>query len=451
MTSFSMDYDLPFHEEADSLEINPLAAEQRKYLFPCVRPYYREPLVVRRARGVWVYDERDRPFLDFFAGILTTALGHCHPEVVARVREQVGELGHTSTLYITEPQINVAKRLAELAPGRLQRSLFLNSGTAAIDAAVTVARLYTGRDEIIALRLGYSGNSLLATNLTAHAPWRPLASAVPGIKHALAPYPYRSPFGDDPEVNAERFAEDIENIIQTATNGRPAALLAETILGVGGFIVPPPGYFQRAAEIIRSYGGLFICDEVQAGFGRTGDRWFGIEHWEVEPDVMVLAKGIANGFPVGAVVARADVAAAWDKKMISTFGGNPVSMAAAETTLDVMVREQVPARAAVRGRQLRHGLEALQEQHPWIGEVRGMGLMQALELVVDPTSKTPDPERAQALLHAAKEEGLLLGLGGLNGHVIRIGPSLLIEEAEVEEGLARLARACRRMEAGAAL
>ncbi|MEZ4699296.1 MAG: aspartate aminotransferase family protein [Rhodothermales bacterium] len=440
MTSFSMDYDLPFREEEDTL-----AGEQRTYLFPCVRPYYNEPLVLKRAEGVWVYDEHDTPFLDLFAGILSTSLGHCHPEVVERVREQVGVLGHTSTLYVTEQQIQVAKRLADLAPGRLQRSLFLNSGTAAIDAAVMVARMYTGRDEIIALRLGYSGNSVLATNLTAHAPWRPLSSAVPGIKHALAPYPYRSPFGDDPELNAARFADDIENIIQTATNGRPAALLAETILGVGGFIVPPPGYFQRAAEIVRSYGGLFICDEVQTGFGRTGQHWFGIEHWDVEPDIMIMAKGIANGFPVGAVIARADVAAAWEKKMISTFGGNPVAMAAAETTLDVMVRENVPARAEARGRQLRAGLDALAERYPWIGEVRGMGLMQALELVVDRESKQPDPERAQALLHAAKSERLLIGLGGLNNHVIRIGPSLLITASEIDDALGRLARACERV------
>ncbi|MDZ4698136.1 MAG: aspartate aminotransferase family protein [Rhodothermales bacterium] len=441
MSSFSMDYDLPFREREDSL-----AAEQRNFLFPCVRPYYQDPLVIRRAEGVWVYDDQDRPYLDLFAGILTTSLGHAHPEIVARVREQVGVLSHASTLYITEPQIRVAQRLAELAPGRLQRSLFLNSGTAAIDAAVMLARMYTGRDEIIALRLGYSGNSLLATNLTAHAPWRPLSSTVPGIKHALAPYPYRSPFGDDPDVNAARFADDIENIIQTVTNGRPAALLAETILGVGGFIVPPPGYFQRAAEIVRSYGGLFICDEVQTGFGRTGDHWFGIEHWEVEPDIMVVAKGIANGFPVGAVIARPDVAAAWEKKMISTFGGNPVCMAAAEATLDVMVRENVPARAAIRGRQLRGGLDALQERYTWVGDVRGMGLMQGMELVTDRETKKPDPERAQALLHAAKAEGLLIGLGGLNGHVIRIGPSLLITEAEIDEGLARLGRACGRLD-----
>ncbi len=234
-------------------------------------------------------------------------------------------------------------------------------------------------------------------------------------------------------------------MIQTSTSGRPAAFFAETIQGSGGYIVPPPGYFQAAAEIIRGYGGLFISDEVQAGFGRTGDKWFGIEHWEVEPDIMVMAKGIANGFPVGATITRPQIAAAWTAKTISTYGGNPVAMAATDATLKVMMDEDVPARAARRGKQLRDALEDLQRQHAWIGEVRGMGLMQALELVEERRSKKPASTRALALMEASKEEGLLLGLGGLHAHVIRIGPSLLISEEELGEGLKRLRRACGRV------
>jgi len=228
--------------------------------------------------------------------------------------------------------------------------------------------------------------------------------------------------------------------------GRPAAFFAETIQGVGGYIVPPAGYFQRAAEIIRRYGGLFISDEVQTAFGRTGDRWFGIEHWDVEPDIIVMAKGIANGFPVGATIARPEIAAGWTAKTISTYGGNPVAMAAAEATLDVMRREDTPKRSAERGLQLREGLEALYEKYPWIGEVRGMGLMQAMELVEDRQSKAPAPKRAAALLEAAKAERLLLGLGGLSGHVVRMGPSMLVTESEVDDALARLGRACRRVD-----
>lgn len=420
----------------------------REYLFPCAPPYYADPLVLVEGQGTRVIDSEGDEFLDFFSGILTTALGHCHPEVVERVREQLGTLGHISTLYLGENQVEMAKRLAAIAPGKLSRSFFTNSGTEAVETAVMVACMYTGRSEVIALRHGYSGRSMLATNLTAHAAWRPLPSSIPGIKHVMAPYPYRCPFKSPCDESCiDKFGDDLEDVIQTTTSGKPAAFLAETIQGVGGYVVPPPGYFQRAAEIIHSYGGLFICDEVQAGFGRTGGKWFGIEHWDVEPDIMVMAKAIANGFPLGATITRDEIAEAWTAKTISTFGGNPVAMAAGIATNDVMVREDTPGRSAVRGEQFRRGLEALQQEHAWIGEVRGMGLMQALELVEDPQTKEPSTKKGKLLLEATKEEGLLLGVGGLHGNVIRMGPSMLISEDEIAEGLERLGRACARVAA----
>lgn len=420
----------------------------REYLFPCAPPYYADPLVLVEGQGARVIDSEGDEFLDFFSGILTTALGHCHPEVVERVREQLGTLGHISTLYLGENQVEMAKRLAAIAPGKLSRSFFTNSGTEAVETAVMVACMYTGRSEVIALRHGYSGRSMLATNLTAHASWRPLASSIPGIKHVMAPYPYRCPFKSPCDESCiDKFGDDLEDAIQTTTSGKPAAFMAETIQGVAGYVVPPPGYFQRAAEIIHSYGGLFICDEVQTGFGRTGGKWFGIEHWDVEPDIMVMAKAIANGFPLGATITRDEIAEAWTAKTISTFGGNPVAMAAGIATNDVMVREDTPRRSAVRGEQFRLGLEALQQEHAWIGEVRGMGLMQALELVEDPQTKEPSPKKGKLLLEATKEEGLLLGVGGLHGNVIRMGPSMLISEDEIVEGLERLGRACARVAA----
>jgi 4-aminobutyrate aminotransferase len=263
----------------------------------------------------------------------------------------------------------------------------------------------------------------------------------------MSPYRYRSPLGDlaDPAF-VDALADDLEDVIQTTTNGRPAAFIAETIQGVGGYIVPPPGYFQRMVEIVRSYGGLFICDEVQAGFGRTGGKWFGIEHWDVEPDIMVMAKGIANGFPVGATITRPEIAEVWTGKTISTFGGNAVCMAAADAALEVMVREDTPGRSEVRGQQLRLGLERLSQQHQWIGDVRGMGLMQALELVEDRKTKEPSAKKARALLEAAKDEHLLVGIGGLHNNAIRLGPSMLVTEDEVQEALDRLGRACRRVD-----
>ena len=422
-----------------------MASTQARYLFPWVRPYYGEPLALSEGEGVWVRDVDGDEYLDLFAGILTTSVGHCNAAVVEAAHAQMERLGHTSALYVTEGQIEAARSLAEITPGSLRTTCFTNSGTEAVESAVATARLYTGRHEIVALRLAYSGRSTLASHMTAQGAWRLPGGGVDGIVHARSPYLYRSPVGAGPEAT-DFFIDDLVEVIETTTGGKPAAFFAETIQGVAGVIVPPPDYFRRAAEVIRSYGGLFIIDEVQAGFGRTGDRWFGIEHWGVEPDIMVMAKGIANGFPVGATVTRPEIAEAWQGPSISTYGGNSISMAAMRATLGVMKSESVPARAAERGAQLRAGLEDLKSAYDWIGEVRGMGLMQGVEMVEDRAGRAPDGERAGALLEAAREERLLIGRGGLNGHVIRIGPSLLIAEDEMAEGIRRLAAACRRID-----
>ncbi len=422
-----------------------LIARQREVLFPSVGTYYRDPLVLVRGHGSWVEDADGREYLDFFGGVLTTSLGHCHPDVVAAVQQQVATLGHTSTLYVTAPQVEAAERLARVTPGggKLRRSYFSNSGSEAVETAVMLARVHTGRTEIVTLRHSYAGRTLLGTELTAQGSWRPLGGLAAGVRFAAAPYPYRSPFAGSAAAAAEAFAADLEEAIATTTTGKPAAFLAEPIQGVGGIIVPPPGYFQKAAEVIHRHGGLFIADEVQSGMARTG-RWFAIEHWDVVPDILTVGKGIAAGFPVGATVTTDEIAASAPKQF-STYGGNAVCMAATRTTIDVMEREQAPARAAARGGQLRTGLEALAREFPWIGEVRGLGLMQALELVKDPRTKEPAPERVVALMEAARAEGLLIGGAGLRGNVVRMGPSLLISEEEVAEGVARLGRACARV------
>ncbi len=422
-----------------------LRAAQREVLFPCITTLYEQPLVMAEASGVWIKDIEGKEYLDFFAGILTTSLGHCNPEVVAHVHDQMTRLGHTSTLYINENQIRAAQQLGKISPGRLSQCYFTNSGSEAVETAIMLAQQYTGRSEVIALRHSYSGRTALAATLSAQAAWRPAAGGISNIRHAAVPYTYRAPEGVSEEQLAEFFARDLEEVIKTTTTGKPAAFFAETIQGVGGVVVPPAGYFQRAAEIIRSVGGLFVADEVQPGFGRSGDRWFAIEHWGVEPDIMVMAKGIANGFPVGATITRPEIAAAWKSKTISTFGGNAVSMAAADITMEIMQRENVPARSTERGRQLRAGLTELYHRYDWIGEVRGMGLMQGMELVQDRKSKLPAPDRVKALLEAAKTEGLLIGVGGLYGQTIRFGPSMLITEEEVAEALRRLDRACARV------
>lgn len=416
-------------------------ARHKEFLFPCVANYYEEPIVLTRGDGCCVADADGREYLDFFGGILTVGLGHCHPEVTAAVEEQMSQLGHTSTLYPTQPMVDVAEQLAKITPGKLKKSFFTTSGTEADETAILLAKIFTGRDEIIALRHGYSGRSLNALSMTGHAPWRLISTQVAGIKHAMSPYCYRCPLGLSPDSCGVRCAKDIEELIQTSTSGRPAAFIAEPIQGVGGFIVPPPEYFEIAVGIVRKYGGVFICDEVQTGFGRTGDHWCGIEHWGVEPDIMTFAKGIANGAPVGATIATPEVADAFTGLSLSTFGGNPVSMAQTRATLGVMERENVPQRCADRGRQLREHLEAFKEEFAFIGDVRGMGLMQALELVEDRATKEPSKAKANQFLEAAKRHGLLIGKGGLYGNVIRIAPSMLVTEGEIDDGAARMRRA----------
>ena len=426
---------------AEKVKASDVRAKHKEFLFPCVANYYDEPVVLTKGKGTFAWDADGREYLDFFGGILTLGLGHCHEEVVSRVQDQIATLGHTSNLYPTASLVNVAEKLAEMTPGKLKKSLLTTSGTEANETAILVAKLFTGQQEIIALRHGYSGRSITAQSLTGHAPWRLLPTQMPGVKHALSPYCYRCPLGLTYPSCEVKCAQDIEELIRTTTNGKPAAMIAEPIAGVGGFITPPKEYFQIAVGIVRKYGGLFICDEVQTGWGRTGDHWFGIEHWGVEPDVMTMAKSIASGFAVGATIAREEVANAFTGLTISTFGGSPITMSATEATIDVMVRENVPKRSAERGKQLREKLLEFKDKYPIIGDVRGMGLMQGIEIVEDRKTKAPGPKLATKLLENAKKQGLLIGKGGLYGNVIRMAPSMLISRTEMDDAMQRLDRA----------
>ena len=343
--------------------------------------------------------------------------------------------------------VSLAERIGDMTPiandakGRPSKVFFTNSGTEADETAVLTARLFTGHTEVIALRHGYSGRSALAMTLTAQAPWRHWGEGLPGVKHTVNAYCYRCPFGLTYPSCEVKCAQDMEAMIQTTTNGKIAALIAEPIQGVGGFITPPKEFFPIVVDTVRRYGGVFICDEVQTGFGRTGTHWNGIEHWGVTPEIMTFAKGIANGMPMGATVARADVADAFSGLTISTFGGNPVSDAARHATLDEMERIDAPARAARLGARFRKGLEALQGKYDAIGDVRGMGLMQGVELVKDRKTKEPNAELTVRLFEATRERGLLIGKGGLLNNVLRLSPPLVVEESEVDEALGILDQA----------
>lgn len=409
----------------------------RRHLFPAVAHYYKEPIVVAQGKGSRVWDQDGRDYLDFFGGILTVSVGHANPEVNAAIIAQVNRLSHISTLYPTLPMAELAEKLASIAPGKLEKCFFTASGTEADETAVMMAQNYTGQQEIVALRHGYSGRSLLAQSLTAHASWRAMPTQVASVKHALSPYCFRCPLKKTYPSCGVACAQDVKELIQTTTIGKVAGMLAEPILGVGGFITPPPEYYKIVADIIREHGGVFISDEVQTGFGRTGKMW-GIEHYDVEPDMISTAKGIANGMPLGALIATAPIADSLTKNTISTFGGNPVSCAAANATIDIIERDKLTENSAAMGAILREGLERLQRKYPaLVGDVRGMGLMQAIELVVDETvqNRTPNLEATLRFFEETKKRGLLIGKGGLYGNSIRIAPPLNIEEGEVVEAL----------------
>jgi 4-aminobutyrate aminotransferase-like enzyme len=417
--------------------------KHREFLFPVVANYYDEPLVVDYAKGCHVYDIEGKEYLDFYGGIVTISVGHCNEKVTAAIQKQSAKLQHISTLYPNEPHVRLAEKLAQITPGRLQKSFFTNSGTEANETAVLLAQLHTRCQDVIALRHSYSGRSHLAMSLTAHAAWRLTPTPAPGVHHIPNAYCYRCPFGLTYPSCDLKCARDLEEAIQTVTSGRLAAFIAEPIQGIGGLITPPKEYFQEIVAIVRKYGGLFICDEVQTGWGRTGGKLFGIEQWGVEPDIMTFAKGMANGSPIGATIATPEVADSMKGMSISTFGGNPVSSVAALATIEVIEEENLVENARVMGKRLRDGLEALKQKYPVIGDVRGMGLMQGLELVGE--NKQPDAGAMRRLFESTKANGLLIGRGGLMDNVVRITPPLNVTQDQVDQALRMLDRSFSQM------
>lgn len=413
----------------------------KNVMFPAAAPYHGEhPIIVDRAKDQYIWDIDGKQYLDFFGGVLTVSVGHCNDEITERTIEQFRKVQHTTTIYINPIMIELAEKVAELAPGRLQKVYFTNSGTEANETAILAARMYTGRPTIIALRHAYSGRSMTAMSVTAHGSWRLGGVVDPYIKHVRNPYTFRAPAGMTPEQVVDLCIQDLEEVIATTTNGEIAAFIAEPIQGVGGFIVPPRDYFERVAPIIRKAGGVFISDEVQTGWGRTGGQWFGIQQYGVEPDIMTMAKGMGNGSPIGCTISTPEIADAVKGATFSTFGGNPITMTMALATIEYMEAHDLKTNASVQGERLRTRMEELQSEFPFIGECRGMGLMQAMEIVV-PNTIEPDPARTLALMNAAKERGLLLGKGGLYNNVIRVTPHLNVSGEDIDTAMDILAGA----------
>jgi 4-aminobutyrate aminotransferase-like enzyme len=299
--------------------------KHKQYLFPSVSTYFEDPLVTDHASMQYLWDVEGNKYLDFFGGIVTISAGHTNPRITSKIKAQIDKLQHASTLFPNEAVVALAEKLAHITPGEISKTYFTNSGTEANETAVQLARMFTGRYEIVALRHGYSGRSQLAQSLTGQNTWRRSLPGASGVVHAINPYCYRCPLGMTYPSCGVACANDVEAVIQTTTSGQIAAYIAEPIQGLGGFITPPKEYFKIVFKIVKNYGGLFIADEVQTGWGRTGKKWFGIEQWEVTPDIITAAKGMANGMAIGATMTRQEIAASFQGLQISTFGGNPVT------------------------------------------------------------------------------------------------------------------------------
>lgn len=371
---------------------------------------------------------------------MTVSVGHCHPKILEAARKQMEKLHHTTTIYLNPSITLYAKHLASKFPGNLKVVYLVNSGSEANDLAILMARAYTGNFDVLCLRNAYHGGSGTSLGLTAHSTWKYNTPHGSGIHHVLCPDTYRGYFGkEDPDAGV-KYAKDIKNHIDHGTSGQIAAFIAESIQGVGGTIVYPENYLKEVYEIVRKHGGLCIADEVQTGFGRTGTHFWGFESEGVTPDIVTMAKGIGNGFPLAAVITTPEIAEALKQRIhFNTYGGNPVSCAIGKAVLEVIEEENIQQNALERGEQFIKGLKDLQSMFPEnIGEVRGKGLMLGVEIVKCAKSKEADRDATTSILEVCKDHGLLVGRGGYFGNVLRIKPVMCITREDVEFALKTL-------------
>jgi len=401
-------------------------------------PYYGEPIAIDRGEGSYVYDLDGERYLDFFGGVLTTMVGHNNPAVTTAVQQQAGKVLHTSTLYLSEPMIECAEKIARLSGIPDARVFLTPSGTEANETALLLATAHRKSNQILALRNSYHGRSFGAQAITSHSSWSSTSFTGLQVTFMQGPYQLRSPFPDlDPQAYTDACVDDLSQLLMMTSAGDVAALIAEPIQGVGGFATPPDGFFGSVKKELDNKGILFISDEVQTGWGRTGDHFWGYQAHDIVPDMLTFAKGVGNGLALAGIVARADVMDSINVLNFSTFGGAPLAAAAGCATIDYVVENNLQQNAKQMGQRFRAGLDKLAADAPWIAEVRGRGLMQAIE-TVEPGSLEPSPGRATAVLEAARTARLLVGKGGLYGNVVRMAPMLNVTADEIDEGLAAL-------------
>jgi 4-aminobutyrate aminotransferase/(S)-3-amino-2-methylpropionate transaminase len=406
-----------------------------------------QPVVIEKAQGAIITDVKGKNYIDCFSGIAVTNAGHCNEKVIEAAKAQMDKLVHCcSYVYYSQPTADLAEKLAQITPGRLQKTFFGNGGAEAIEGAMRLAKQFTGKTEFIALQASFHGRSYATLSVTGNiARKRRGGPFMVGCTFLPAPYCYRCFFELEYPKCHLRCARALEDIIRFNTYDSVAAFIAEPILGEGGIITPPNDYFMEIEKILKKHEILFLVDEVQTGFGRTG-RMFGIEHYGVEPDIITMAKGIADGFPLSAFIAREEVADSFKPgDHLSTFGGNPVSCAAALANIEFLEEQKLADEALKKGEYLKDQLERLKAKHKLIGEVRGKGLMIGIELVRDHASKTPASDEGKKIREICLENGVLLGFGGIYANVLRIQPPLVISQGQMENVVKVLALALQKI------
>ena len=394
-----------------------------------------QPIVVASAKGATVTDLDGKTYIDCFSGISVVNAGHCNPKVIEAVKEQVEKLIHCCTyVYYTVPATKLARKLAEITPGRLQKTFFGNSGAEAVETALRVGRKFSRKHEIISLMCSFHGRTLGTLSVTGQAGRKNygMGPYLGDVAFAPAPYCYRCSLKlEYPECGVQ-CAKMVDDVVNYATAGNVAEFIAEPVMGEAGIVVPPADYFSEVKKILDRHGILFIVDEVQTGFGRTG-KMFASEHYGIAPDAIAMAKGIADGLPLGACTTRADIGEAFEPgDHLSTFGGNPVSCAAALANIDYLLENKLADEALEKGQYVLRRLRELQQKHVLIGDVRGLGLMLGIELVRDQKLKTPAPSQAEKVRELALGKGVLLGHGGVKGCTVRVQPPLVITEQQLD-------------------
>ena len=404
--------------------------KKKKYIMPCLGHFYQNPPQFVKGDMQYLYDVNGKKYLDCYAGVSVINCGHCNQEIISKMIEQIKNLQHVCNIYLTENFVNLAEKLSEVTPGNLQKSFFCSTGTEANEGALLLASIYTKSSEFIALQNGLHGRTKLTMSLIGIGMWRTDPNPVGGINFAPNPYCYRCPLGKNyPECDLE-CANKIEEIIKNYTSGKIAALIAESIQGNAGIVVPPKNYFKRVKEILQKYNALLIIDEVQTGFARSG-KMFAIENFDVVPDIMSVAKALGNGQPISAFISTEEIADTYTRPGASTLGGNPVSSAAGLAVLDYIEKNNLIENAKNRGEQLKKGLLELSKKHKIIGDVRGLGLMIGAEFVH--ADKSPAFVELDKILEEMKNRGFIIGKNGIGRNVMAFQPPLVITEENVNE------------------